>query len=620
MRGEIAARGSVRGTVTHEVHVQGSVSRKATLEGNMAMEYGTPGKDGITPHIGENLNWFVGEVDTGIRAVGEDGYTPVKGVDYFDGEPGKDGYTPQKGIDYFDGKDGNDYVLTEADKQEIAGMVEVPEGGTVTDEQIASAVEDYFAENPVTGGGLTDEQISALDNMFKVCAFIKADVSAEYNAFCTAFGIEGGIVPDEPDIPDIPDEPEEPHTHSYTSSETKAATCETDGVRTYTCSCGHSYTEAIPATGHNYVDGTCTNCGAADPNAGTGGGDSGEYETVNIPDVAEIRDGYRANGLDSWTEYGSYRCYVITDVKAGDTFAMLCGWNGDTNYKILCDMADGTVYDATTDRSDVTNHNYSYGSYTWVAQHDYETVYINTIRTSIDNGLNAGAAFTWTRKKVEEPDIPEKTLTSISATYSGGDVTVDTAVTALTGIVVTAHYSDGSTEPVTGYTLSGTIAEGSNTITVSYGGMTTTFTVTGVAESGGGDSGDSGEYETVNILDVATVQESKCFDSTKLGIKNFWNRDLYTITDVKSGDVLHLCGAHNANGADWFGALNTDGTYVDLVSEITDWDNHGVTYGTGTWTATKDYAEVYISPIKNTLMNAIEKYSAAFTWTRKKVE
>ena len=36
---------------------------------------------------------------------GEDGYTPVKGVDYFDGQ---DGYTPIKGVDYFDGEDGQD--------------------------------------------------------------------------------------------------------------------------------------------------------------------------------------------------------------------------------------------------------------------------------------------------------------------------------------------------------------------------------------------------------------------------------------------------------------------------------------------------------------------------------
>lgn len=48
---------------------------------------------------------------------GKDGYTPQKGVDYFDGKDGKtpvkdvdyfDGYTPQKGTDYFDGEDGED--------------------------------------------------------------------------------------------------------------------------------------------------------------------------------------------------------------------------------------------------------------------------------------------------------------------------------------------------------------------------------------------------------------------------------------------------------------------------------------------------------------------------------
>jgi hypothetical protein len=63
--------------------------------------------------------------------------------------------------------------------------------------------------------------------------------------------------------------------------------------------------------------------------------------------------------------------------------------------------------------------------------------------------------------------------------------------------VVTAHYSDGTSAPVSGYTLSGTIAKGSNTITVSYGGMTTTFTVTGLAESGG-DTFDSG------LIDLTT--------------------------------------------------------------------------------------------------------------------
>lgn len=83
------------------------------------------------------------------------------------------------------------------------------------------------------------------------------------------------------------------------------------------------------------------------------------------------------------------------------------------------------------------------------------------------------------------PDVPEKTLTSISAVYSGGSVTAGTAVSDLTDTVVTAHYSDGTSETVTGYTLSGTISEGSNTVTVTYQGKTAIFTVTGVAESGG---------------------------------------------------------------------------------------------------------------------------------------
>jgi len=37
------------------------------------------------------------------------------------------------------------------------------------------------------------------------------------------------------------------------ASITKEATCTEAGVRTYTCSCGDSYTESIPATGHSYV-------------------------------------------------------------------------------------------------------------------------------------------------------------------------------------------------------------------------------------------------------------------------------------------------------------------------------------------------------------------------------
>lgn len=43
------------------------------------------------------------------------------------------------------------------------------------------------------------------------------------------------------------------HTHSYTEKVTKKATCTEKGTKTFTCECGDSYTEEIPATGHNSV-------------------------------------------------------------------------------------------------------------------------------------------------------------------------------------------------------------------------------------------------------------------------------------------------------------------------------------------------------------------------------
>lgn len=56
------------------------------------------------------------------------------------------------------------------------------------------------------------------------------------------------------------------HKHSYSSKVTKAATCTEKGVKTFTCSCGNSYTEDIKATGHSYSakttkEPTCTEKG-----------------------------------------------------------------------------------------------------------------------------------------------------------------------------------------------------------------------------------------------------------------------------------------------------------------------------------------------------------------------
>jgi hypothetical protein len=158
---------------------------------------------------------------------------------------GKDGKTPEKGIDYF----------TESDKQEIA-----EQAAELVDCNIKPTAKTDSMTQPVgvdsegklwVEPSLTTEQITALDGMFRIAAYTE-NAGAAYTAFKIAFGIgDSG----------------EGHTHSYTSKVTTAATCTTAGVRTYACSCGYNYTEEIPATGHNYVNGVCTKCGEVDPNA-----------------------------------------------------------------------------------------------------------------------------------------------------------------------------------------------------------------------------------------------------------------------------------------------------------------------------------------------------------------
>ena len=46
---------------------------------------------------------------------------------------------------------------------------------------------------------------------------------------------------------------------------TTDATCTDDGSIVYTCGCGDTYTETIPASGHCFANGVCGTCGAADP-------------------------------------------------------------------------------------------------------------------------------------------------------------------------------------------------------------------------------------------------------------------------------------------------------------------------------------------------------------------
>ena len=270
------------------------------------------------------------------------------------------------------------------------------------------AVADTDIPLSAGGSGLTAAQINALDGMFKVCAFIKADISAEYNEFCTAFGIEAATI--------------------------------TGISATY--------------SGGNVTAGTSVD------------------ELTGIVVTANYSDGSKRTV---------------------------------TGYTLSGTISEGS----------------------------------NTITVTYE-----GMTTTFTVTGVAE----EVTLSSISATYSGGSVPAGTALDDLTGIVVTAQYSDGSTATVTGYTLSGEIAEGSNTITVTYQDKTATFTVTGTAAAQ--------VYTVTNNLTNVTNSNS---DTTASG---FYSATLTVVDGYSMNSVVITMG----------GVDITDSIYGDggiLITEVT---------------------------------------------------
>lgn len=81
------------------------------------------GEDGTEWSIGEDGYWYEDGVKTDKKAIGEDGYTPVKGVDYFDGVDGQDG------------EDGNGIVSTEVSYQISTSGTSIPTGTWYTTPQ-----------------------------------------------------------------------------------------------------------------------------------------------------------------------------------------------------------------------------------------------------------------------------------------------------------------------------------------------------------------------------------------------------------------------------------------------------------------------------------------------------
>ena len=108
----------VSGTTYANNSVQGSVNQNEGAVGEISAPKVISGRASRLKVIYTDLynlavqNGFKGTVEEFLASIkgepGEDGHTPIKGVDYFDGEPGKDGADGQPGKDGADGADGKD--------------------------------------------------------------------------------------------------------------------------------------------------------------------------------------------------------------------------------------------------------------------------------------------------------------------------------------------------------------------------------------------------------------------------------------------------------------------------------------------------------------------------------
>lgn len=146
--------------------------------------------------------------------------------------------------------------------------------------------------------------------------------------------------------------------HVYDSGKvTTQPGCESEGVKTFTCSCGHSYTETVAAIGHSYADGTCANCGEADPDYVAPGAEIPEGTNIEaITAVTEFKDGETISYYQWGSPAGDAPSYVATVPEGTQTVTITfkSGTHPDpygTDVKKLSGARAYYYYNADTDES-----------------------------------------------------------------------------------------------------------------------------------------------------------------------------------------------------------------------------------------------------------------------------
>ena len=152
-----------------------------------------------------------------------------------------------------------------------------------------------------------------------------------------------------------------------------------------------------------------------------------------------------------------------------------------TSEEVISISVNGSNCTVNPSSLSFTSSNYSNGQeVTVTAIHDPLSYENKTDTIILSNNNVSNKSIRVTINNIDEEESTTTTLSSISAVYAQGDTVVypTTPIYNLkSNLVVTATYSDGSTNTVRDYTLSGILTVGTSIITVSYNDKTTTFNV-----------------------------------------------------------------------------------------------------------------------------------------------
>ncbi|MBQ7345173.1 MAG: hypothetical protein IJW45_03810 [Oscillospiraceae bacterium] len=148
------------------------------------------------------------------------------------------------------------------------------------------------------------------------------------------------------------------HTHSYSSKISEAATCTTEGIMTYICSCGGGYTESIAKLGHDYrsvvTKATCTAKGYT------------TYTCSRCND--DYRGKYTAVAGHSWSSWETTKEPTVSTTGTAERKCTVCG---DRETKTLDKLEDGHTHSYTKVVTAPTCKDDGYTTYTCTCGDSY---------------------------------------------------------------------------------------------------------------------------------------------------------------------------------------------------------------------------------------------------------